>query len=122
LGERNVELAVSDPKAGETVGKNLTDQFNGELQIAGHEMASEVNKLFESYKKGKPDLTEFRIKSSCKIAVSAIAIVDAAGVAVASHGTLTPFAGRRRAHHDCNRAARQSIALMKLHDTIVNIS
>jgi hypothetical protein len=49
--------------------------------------------LFENYKKRKKELNKFRIKSSCKIAVSTIAIVGTAAVAAASHGTLTPFAG-----------------------------
>jgi hypothetical protein len=93
LGEKNVALAPSDPKAGETVGKNLTEQLKLELQNAGDEMVAEVNKLFEGYKKRKKELNKFRIKSSCKIAVSTIAIVGTAAVAAASHGTLTPFAG-----------------------------
>ena len=93
LGEKNVANAPSDPKAGETVGKNLTEQLKMELEVAGAEMVQETNKLFEDYKKGKKALTKFRIKSSCKIGISSVAIVATTGVTVASHGALTPFAG-----------------------------
>jgi hypothetical protein len=93
LGEKNVALAPSDPKAGETVGKNLTDQFKAELNSVGEDMVKETNKLFEDYKKGKKNLTKFRIKSSCKIGISSIAIVATTAVTAASHGALTPFAG-----------------------------
>lgn len=82
-----------DVKTAAIFSKDLTAAFEKRMQIAGAEMAKESETLFEDYKKGKSNLTKFRIKSSCKIGASAIAIAGSAAIAAASHGALTPFAG-----------------------------
>ncbi len=70
--------------------KDIDTTAKAQLEKAGHEMAAEVDKLFEEYKKGQNDLMKFRIKSGTKIGTNAVVIVAAVAVTGATHGAFAP--------------------------------
>lgn len=72
--------------------KDLAATLQKEMETGGKAMATEVDKLFEDYKKGQSELTKFRIKSGGKIVLSGLAIVASTASAAASHGAATPLA------------------------------
>lgn len=80
------------PKTAEIFTKDLNEFIKLKMTAAGVEMGKEIDKFFEEYKKGKTDLLKFRLKSGGKIAFQALNIAGSAGVAVASHGALSPVA------------------------------
>jgi hypothetical protein len=81
-----------DEKTATIFSKDLETTIKNKMETAGTEMAKEVDKLFEEYKKGQKELTTFRIKSAGKITLSGISIVGHVAVAAASHGAHVPLA------------------------------
>jgi hypothetical protein len=81
-----------DEKTANIFSKDLETTLKSKMETAGTEMAKEVDKLFEEYKKGQKDLLTFRIKSAGKITISSISIVGHVVVAAASHGAHVPLA------------------------------
>jgi hypothetical protein len=81
-----------DEKTALIFSKDLETAIKNEMEKAGKEMATEVDKLFEEYKKGQKDLTVFRIKSGAKITLNVISIAGHVVVAAASHGAHVPLA------------------------------
>ena len=79
-----------DQKTADIFSKDINSYISQEMAKAGKEMAAEIDKLFEDYKKGKTELTKFRIKCGGKITLNAIGIVAAAAVAGATHAVLAP--------------------------------
>ena len=81
-----------DQKTANIFSKDLEATIKNEMEKAGKEMATEVDKLFEEYKKGQKDLLTFRIKSGAKITINVISIAGHVAIAVASHGAHVPLA------------------------------
>jgi hypothetical protein len=81
-----------DQKTATIFSKDLEVTIKNAMEAAGKEMATEVDKLFDEYKKGQKELTTFRIKSSAKITINVISIAGHVAVAVASHGAHVPLA------------------------------
>jgi len=84
------KAAKFDAKTADIFTKDINSYISQEMGKAAKEMATEVDKAFDEYKKGKSDLTTFRIKSAGKITINAISIVAAAAVAGATHAVLAP--------------------------------
>ncbi|HUB77852.1 MAG TPA: hypothetical protein VMB03_03595 [Bryobacteraceae bacterium] len=81
-----------DEKTANIFSKDLESAIKSKMETAGTEMAKEVDKLFEEYKKGQKDLSTFRIKSAGKITLNVISIGGHIAVAAASHGAHVPLA------------------------------
>ena len=79
-----------DAKTADIFSKDINAFISQKMQTAGKEMAAEVDKFFEEYKKGKSELLKFRIKSGGKITLNAITVIGATAVAGASHGAMAP--------------------------------
>ena len=98
LAELKKKIADADQKAGgfdakaaDIFSRDLNAFIKQAMDAAGPEMAKEIDRFFEEYKKGKKDLLNYRLKSGFKIAFNAISIVGSVAVAVVSHGTLSAF-------------------------------
>lgn len=79
-----------DAKTAAIFTKDIDTTARAEMAEAGRQMAVEVDKLFEEYKKGQKELLKFKIKSGTKITLNGVAIVGAVAVAAATHGALAP--------------------------------
>ena len=79
-----------DTKTAAIFSNDLNAFLKQKMDAAGAEMAKDVDKFFEEYKKGQTDLLKFRIKSGAKITLNGISIVGAVAVSAASHGALAP--------------------------------
>ncbi len=84
------KAARFDPKAAHLFSMDIDTTARHEMEQAGHDMAAEVDRLFEDYKKGQDGLRDFRIKSGAKITMNGVAIVGAVAVTAATHGALAP--------------------------------
>ena len=80
-----------DPKTAAIFTKDLQSMLEKAFKTASDEMADAAVKLFESYKKGQKELTNFRIKAVGKIAVTAILVSAGTAVSVLSAGALSPI-------------------------------
>ena len=81
-----------DPKTAELFSRDLNEFIKLKMNAAGAEMAKEIDKFFEDYKKGKTELLKFRVVSGGKIAFQALNIAGSVGMAAVSHGALSPVA------------------------------
>ena len=81
-----------DPKTAEIFSKDISTFTKQRLDAAGQDMAKEMEKLFEDYKKGQADLRTFRLKCGGKITFNVLKIVGATAAGGASHGVLAPIA------------------------------
>jgi hypothetical protein len=79
-----------NPKTAEIFAKDLNQLVKGQLDNAARDMASEIDRYFEEYKKGQKELTKFRIKSTGKIVLNAIVITGSVAVTAATHGAFAP--------------------------------
>ncbi|HVX84036.1 MAG TPA: hypothetical protein VH253_04395 [Phycisphaerae bacterium] len=79
-----------DAKTADIFTKDIDTTARAEMAEAGKQMAAEVDRLFEDYKKGQKELLKFRVKSGAKITMNGVAIVGAVAVAGATHGALAP--------------------------------
>ncbi|HZT34329.1 MAG TPA: hypothetical protein VFA15_00300, partial [Nitrososphaera sp.] len=86
------KAANFNPQQATIFSKDLATTVQKEMEAGGKAMATEVDKLFEDYKKGQSDLMKFRIKSGGKIVLSSLSVVASSAAAAASHGAATPLA------------------------------
>jgi hypothetical protein len=81
-----------DPKTAELFSKDISVFIKQRLDVGGQDMAKEVEKLFEDFKKGKSDILSFKLKCTGKIGFNAVKITAVAAATGASHGALAPLA------------------------------
>ncbi len=92
---KQIEAITSKPldqKAAVEASKKLNESFQQALDKAGADINKETEQLLSDFKKGRKELTNFRVKSGAKIAINGTAMVVATAVAGASHGALSPIA------------------------------
>ncbi len=78
IKDADEKVAKFDAKTAVIFSNDLNAFLKQKMDLAGVEMAKEIDKYFEEYKKNQKDLTKFRIKSGTKITFNAISIVSEA--------------------------------------------
>jgi hypothetical protein len=122
------EITAGRLLLGEDAPRHLREQlfsleikkFMRELDDIGKAMATESKNLFDVYKRGQKELSNYKIRTSYKIGVSVAVAAGSVAVTVLSGGTFGPFAivglvkGGLSVLQDCLKLASSADAVAKL--------